>query len=254
MSCNFCHSQTCSCCMEYDARYLDDLIYEVKGQLIDYSNSYLSRLNWGWGKKDDELKKFKRIKSYLSAVQEAYRRLRYNVDPCMPCEELQSVIESLKKEIDYKGCVTHRYDVNVEQSVANTLLNPHCVSRESWEKALGIICDEIKYDLTVLSVQQICDITYTLVNTIKDCKLDFDKKVDIKECKIEYKKLVDTTKCELTFEQYANLIKCDLTYEQIANLYECGIEITYNTKECCPQALVNGTLVNLCDVADAVTT
>jgi hypothetical protein len=128
------------------------------------------------------------------------------------------------------------------------------VSGEAWERALAVMCDAVQYDFRVLSVEYICDLTYTLVNTIKDCKLDFNKKINIPECMIEFEKLINTTECELTFKEYTDLIKCDLTYKEIANFYECGIEIKYNTQDCCPQAVVNGTLINLCDVADAVTT
>lgn len=248
-----------SCCVCYDPK-LDLLIYQSKSKLEKLSNEIVKFKCYGYSCDKKAEEKSDLLLNYLRVLSDENRNINLGGKPCLNCYNLQALAEKVRQLAHDCDIICRKDVLKVEDELIRNkwiMANPHCVSRERWEKLSYIVCDifdiEISaedvtencdIDLEVLSIEEACDLSFELSRNIIPCDVmiavsvfkevcDLDLKVsrDEIECEIDFNLLIEQIECDLTLKIYQELIECNLSFDIIKTIYENDCSIEKNEKE-----------------------
>lgn len=222
---------------------LDKHIYSSKNRLDMFSNSLMKYKYYGYSLKPNLIEDMALLQSYKGILEDELLNHTLGGKGCLYSKDLQSLLEKVSR-LTVSCNIEQRKDLKIFSTQESrdkwVAQNPHCVSRERWEKLAYIVCDSINLDLTVIDNTMMCDITFELIRDIiscdlmvalsvreEACDLNLEVSRSEKECEIDFKLLKESIDCNLTLESYKKLVANNFTYDIIYTVYEngCTLEI-----------------------------
>lgn len=243
-------------CICYDPK-IDALIYQSKATLEGLSDKIVKSKFYGYSITHDAWTRVDLLQNYLRVLEDENRKLALGGSPCLSSYKLQSLAEKVRgltTTCDING----RKDLIKEDDpiTKNSWIaqNPYCVSRERWEKIAYIICDafnlqinivedteDCKLDMEVLSVEEVCDITFEIVRNLipcdiivalsvyhEMCDLDLNITRTLDESELDCNILVNDLQIDLDQQLYRELVSANISFDIIKTVYENGCSFNIN--------------------------
>lgn len=265
LDCEIHMHESLACCADHSVRAIDDVIFSARKTLLFYTDEEYNRMVYGFRKSLDRFSDFRKLSVYVGLLEKHRQQLLKGSKVCLKCEELQKVLEKVKI-LSVRTEVNCRNDLIIDESNKAdwNLSNPYCVSREKWEKLLYRVCNDMGLNLKVVSLKNLCDITYNVRTSTIDCtvlaalsyykvacNLDHQIKVSQTDCSLEHNLLKKKYNCDLSLKVYNKLIDCNISPTVIKTVYDCGmsLDVEVREKEICPILItLTGTRLNVCDL------
>lgn len=249
---------------------IDNAIKAASVQIAKYQSKEICKLRWKYGGCSSlETKDMESLLELLPVLKRHKRSLDRGQTPCLCPEQLQSVIERVKKYADYTVCSDNTYDNHkVDNSNLDDYLKMNIgpVAYLPWERAMRLKMPS--FDVSV-SVQKCMKFVYDIkvemgekfdpkylyeieVAREKSCGIDFKVDIERDECKIEYKAVVDKLpSCSIDFSTYVEMRKCGISLDTIVELQKCDIDVNYNIdKKNFTISTPDGTIYGLSELQD----
>jgi len=226
---------------------IDNAIKAARVQIGKYQSKVICELRLGYGGCSSlELKERDQLLSLICVLERYQSAVDRKTKPCLCPEQVQKVIESVKKLANFDVCSSETYD---NHSVDDSYLQEYIdlklgpVAYKPWERAMRLTmpsfdvsatlqkCTKFTYDLKVEMGERFKPgFLYEIdVAREKSCNIEFQTEVEIEKCSIEYQAIVEKVpSCKITFETYVELRKCDISYDTIVEFEKCNISIDYN--------------------------
>lgn len=244
-----------------------DIIYSINEQITTLSSCKINDLKYGFKCKDHTDFKINKL-SLQKWVLENYQKF----SKCICLSDINIIKEDVKTTINCKPSLYKDLIIDSSNQQEWNKLNPYAVSRESWEKYVYQVCEDLSLDITIetacnfiydIQVQNIsCNVLSALSVYSKECEINFVKDIYTKqECKIAFQELVTKIPtCNLDFKTYTKLINnCNLRPEIIKEVYSCDLKLeiinakpylnTTNNSYCLDDIKFTKTLTdNTCDI------
>lgn len=253
-----------SCCSNYTARSLSDIIYSIESLLINYSNKEYNFKKYGYHtNRKNILEDFENLYLYKEVLLRYKNSLLFGNFPCISCSSLQKIVEKVKKITGSECKPRDRKDI--QKDSCNILTwnkaNPYCISRDRWEELAYRVCSEI--GLNIQSTQIVCqvyfelesnpimcNVLYEISKYKQDCSIGYKLNLSEEQCAIYYNILSELKSCDLSFKQYSHLIDCNINPTMISTIYDCGmrIKISEENMECPILISLTGQQINICDI------
>jgi hypothetical protein len=265
LNCSVCITQELSCCVNHGIYELDSLLYDVRQQILSLAEKLNNFAKYGYSRFDqyNNLKKFSALKAQKDTLENHIYSLKKGLEPCLSCNQIQLIMENIRSTIPCDIIIRKDIDNDTSNKESWNKSNPYCVSREKWEELVYRVCDDLGFDIKVISFKNLCDITFeTSINPLfcdiifdirkrkKECELNYNIKISEKNCKLDFKILKESTSCDLDYETYRKLINCKLTSKIIKDVYSCDMKLVLDKdrEDCAILFTTAGTGINLCDM------
>lgn len=267
---NSCSNQ--SCCSSLSNEDLVNVMNNIDNEIIAYSKHRINNYLYGYSYNKDTDHIISQLNSYKNSINRHRVSTLANEKTCLCSCKVNALFEKVRK-LTGKDCTKKcRTDVIVGENTGWMLKNPQCVARANWEKFSYNLCFELSMDVELMSVDDLCEISYDLstkelscdviaafsvynhvcniTNSIdifsKSCDLTFDATKSEPECKVQYTQLVKTTNCDLSFKKYMNLLECKLNHSIVAEVYGKNLKLDIIDDK--PHLITKSNSYNICDL------
>jgi hypothetical protein len=265
LDCDICIVEDLACCSNHSVNTLDNLIYNIDNAIAEMGKELLYFELYGYKIKEcKDLNKYIQLKTQREAIKKHMIAMIKNASTCFKCNELEVLIENVKKVLGHECTVFIRTDINIDSSNKTEwdVNNPYCVSREKWEELAYRVCGDLGFNLEIIDLSAACEITFNTVITPQLCDIIADIKVEKQncditstltleeeKCELDYNLLVSSTNCNVSYSLYKELLSCNLTSKIIREVYDCDMSLKINKENpsCAILVTVTGMELNLCD-------
>lgn len=269
MSCNICLNDLCSggCC-DIDYKTLSGIAYNLRLKIAEIGDNYAERLKEGiscspkafdfrshsigrtsLSKEAQLIVQYKKLRQLLFTVEKEVKNLYNEVDSCVSSKVICKIKEEAIGILGYNCLNVCRSDVRITTEGLEDWIeaNPYCISRESWEKYLYRVCNDMQIEISAVKVR--CDLVFDIVRQYRSgaTSIGAGNLKDDTDCKIEYQLLAQKLDCGITYDIYKTLHDCGITYDLISQALECGITFSLDRENNCPMIFTVQGGFSLCD-------
>lgn len=266
LDCDICVVEELACCSNHSVNALDEIIYNINSAIADMGKELLYHELYGYKIKEcKNLDKYIQLKTQRDSIKKHMVASIKNATTCLKCKELEIIIENVKKILGHSCYVFVRGDIEIDSTNKTQwdTDNPYCVSREKWEELAYKVCDSLGIDISITSLDELCDIAFNTIITPQLCNIidrfkiekqncdpNYELIINEQQCELDYNLLIHSTSCTLDFELYKELLHCNLDATFIQEIYSCDMELklTKEKQNCAILVTTTGTEIDLCSL------